>query len=175
MLYTKNELTKSIKILSNVAQKYINMAETPSQSEVKIAMNIAEEFLKEEKEGSDIAIVATTREKGNEFFNYIVKNIRKENVLKINESSYMKLAEFNNGDSCFVIPSNDSSRGYKYDQVFIEIGTDINFVNIVVLPSLIVSNVPEEDQVIYFYKQLDNYIFYQRFGGINFYTRNKLI
>jgi len=79
--------------------------------------------------------------------------------------------ELRNGKRYKVIPSNNASRGNKYNQIFIEIGTEQVFVDTIVMPSLIASDILEEDMIIYYNSCKDGYRFFIPVGGCEFYTR----
>jgi len=116
-----------------------------------------------------VAIVGQTRDRGQLFLDWFTET-RKNDVKTICKNINRSEIILNNGDLYRNIPANDSSRGCRFHQVFIEMGTNQDVVNYIVRPFLMEhDNVNEEDMIIYFFIDKDKYYFYRPIYGREYY------
>lgn len=110
-----------------------------------------------------IGIFGKTVKQSNDFLEWLVYHISayKEDIEIDHIIPYGRKIQLKNGDLYISLPSTNYSRGYKFNQIFIEIGTDLIFIDCVAIPLIISSDIPEEDRVIYFYNYLKEYRFYK--------------
>jgi hypothetical protein len=98
--------------------------------------------------GRRIGIIGKTTSSADRFLTWFIHETNPKDISRIRLKPY-KL-EMINGDEYRVVPANNSSRGHRFQQLFIEVGADRDFINCVALPSLVSYNAKSEDAAIYF-------------------------
>lgn len=85
-----------------------------------------------------------------EFFEKIIGTIGNNDIVKIRKSSNETFVELKDGTIYQTVSATQSARGHKCNKAYIDSDVDKEIVYCVIKPMLVVSNLPENEQIEYF-------------------------
>lgn len=85
-----------------------------------------------------------------EFFEKIIGTIGNNDIVKIRKSSNETFVELKDGTIYQTVLATQSARGHKCNKAYIDSDIDKEIVYCVIKPMLVVSNLPENEQIEYF-------------------------
>lgn len=94
-----------------------------------------------------ILIFAKTTERGKEFLEELVGEMKYKDVLRVVKNINDMYAELKNGTIYKVVSASDSSRGYKCNKAYVQYGIGKHFIDNIIRPMLILSDLPEDEQI----------------------------
>jgi len=97
-----------------------------------------------------ILIFGKTRRDATVFLENLIGEMKYKDIHRFKKSVNETFAELKDGTTYQFVPASQSSRGYKCDKVYIERRTDKEIIDNVIVPMLICSKLPKEDQIEYF-------------------------
>lgn len=77
----------------------------------------------------------------------IYNGSNKDDVKKYVKSGSSYMLEFKNGDTYMTVPMNENARGNRCDKIFLGNNVDKDFIDRVLLPFLVHSKLPKEEQI----------------------------
>jgi len=99
---------------------------------------------------NNIIIFATHLETGYKFLDNIVGEIKYKNIAKISKGKMEYCVELKDGTCYHVVKASDSAMGYKCNKAYVENGTSEEIINCVIRPTLIMSTLPQKEQIKFF-------------------------
>ena len=112
-----------------------------------------------------IGIIAKDINQSNNFLKWLINfNVSRHEIKYIHTEPYKCIAQLKNGNKYIGLSSViHYSACERFNQIFIEIGVSILYINSIVMPLLELSdNIPAENKIIYFYGHSRGYSLYKR-------------
>jgi hypothetical protein len=97
-----------------------------------------------------IIIFAIHRERGTEFLDNLVGEIKHKDINKIRKNLNEYIVELKDGTTYQIVSASDSARGYKCNKAYVENGTDKEILDCVIRPTLVMSTLSNSEQIEYF-------------------------
>lgn len=97
-----------------------------------------------------ILIFARTHVNSERCFDNLVGKIEFKDIISVRKSRYECCAQLKDGSLIKTVPITTTAFGYKCDKAYIENGIDRKTIEQVIIPTLCMSSLPEEEQVEYF-------------------------
>jgi hypothetical protein len=78
----------------------------------------------------------------------MVDDMKYGDIKRVKNSMCETYVELKNGDIYQALSASESARGYKCDKVYINKEIDSNVVDRIIRPMLVISKLPEEEQIV---------------------------
>jgi hypothetical protein len=78
----------------------------------------------------------------------MVDDMKYGDIKMVKNSMCETYVELKNGDIYQALSASESARGYKCDKVYINKEIDSNVVDRIIRPMLVISKLPEEEQIV---------------------------
>jgi len=74
----------------------------------------------------------------------------KQDIVYFKKGAYDYSIQLKNGDYYLVVPASNNARGHKCHKAYVQHGVDIDCIRNIIMPMLVISKLPEEEQIEYF-------------------------
>lgn len=95
-------------------------------------------------------VFAVTRKKGINFLENLIGEMKYKEIKSIRKSNLDMIVELYDGTLYQVVSASDNSRGHKCNKAYVDTFINSEIMDCVIKPCLLWSDLPEEEQIIYF-------------------------